>query len=301
MKRNRELTSLAEAVRSDDRLMQALEDNPDSLPVPISERVRDLAVTTGLSPTKVVRLVAEMSRRPLMPSGRQNEELPRNDLSHFTGRTRRQAKEILEIGRASYRLRDADNISLAKIDRELGRSEREGQRRLEQRPERALQALFKNEQAVRKPPEADEVSGGIPKGEGRGLRVRQLQAQPASPGLVTAAARVIRSEQDLADFCAGEILVTDAIDPAMTFVIPLVSGIVERRGGMLIHGAIIARKYGIPCVTGIAEAAAIIRNGDRITLDGYLGMVFFPPPSGRVSPAGRDGSARRDLDDAAER
>ncbi len=46
-----------------------------------------------------------------------------------------------------------------------------------------------------------------------------------------------------------------------------------RRGGMLIHGAIIAREYGIPCVTGVPDAAHLIRTGMRLTVDGYLGLV----------------------------
>ena len=71
----------------------------------------------------------------------------------------------------------------------------------------------------------------------------------------------------------GEILVCDALDPNMTFVIPLSAGIVERRGGMLIHGTIIAREYGLPCVKGISGVTDIIRTGDLITVDGYLGIV----------------------------
>jgi len=59
----------------------------------------------------------------------------------------------------------------------------------------------------------------------------------------------------------------------MTFIVPLASAIVERRGGMLIHGAIIAREYGLPCVTGIPEATVMIHTGDEITVDGYLGLV----------------------------
>jgi pyruvate,water dikinase len=42
---------------------------------------------------------------------------------------------------------------------------------------------------------------------------------------------------------------------------------------MLIHGAIIAREYGIPCVTGVPEVTDLIRTGDRLTIDGYLGIV----------------------------
>ena len=65
----------------------------------------------------------------------------------------------------------------------------------------------------------------------------------------------------------------DAIEPNMTFVVPLAVAIIERRGGMLIHGAIIAREYGIPCVTGIADATRIIQTGDIVTVDGHLGIV----------------------------
>jgi len=86
-------------------------------------------------------------------------------------------------------------------------------------------------------------------------------------------ARVIADSSDLMDCEAGEILVCDALDPTMTFVVPLCEGIVERRGGMLIHGAIIAREYGLPCVTGVPEAASVIKTGEPLTVDGYLGIV----------------------------
>jgi len=59
----------------------------------------------------------------------------------------------------------------------------------------------------------------------------------------------------------------------MTFFAPLAGGIVERRGGMLIHGAIIAREYGLPCVTGVPGAIELINTGDQVTVDGYLGIV----------------------------
>ena len=53
----------------------------------------------------------------------------------------------------------------------------------------------------------------------------------------------------------------------------LASAIIERRGGMLIHGAIIARELGIPCVNGVRNAASILKNGDLVTVDGHLGIV----------------------------
>jgi pyruvate,water dikinase len=90
---------------------------------------------------------------------------------------------------------------------------------------------------------------------------------------------VIRDPDELYDFQSGEILVVDSLDPTMTFVVPLAEGIVERRGGMLIHGAIIAREYGIACVTGVPEAAELIHTGDEITVDGYLGIVTISKPA----------------------
>lgn len=71
------------------------------------------------------------------------------------------------------------------------------------------------------------------------------------------------------------MLVCDAIDPAMTFIVPLAAAIEERRGGVLIHGAIIAREYGIPCVTGFPEASTQIYTGDHVAVDGYLCIVII--------------------------
>ena len=113
------------------------------------------------------------------------------------------------------------------------------------------------------------------------LRARQLVGQPAGPGLARGEARVVAGPGDLKAFQAGEILVCDAVDPNMTFVVPLAAAVVERRGGMLIHGAIIAREYGLPCVTGVPEVLQYIRTGDHVTVDGYLGIVIIGGMHGR--------------------
>jgi len=83
------------------------------------------------------------------------------------------------------------------------------------------------------------------------------------------------------------VLVCDATGPEMAYLIPLAAAVVERRGGMLIHGAIVAREYGIPCVTGVPGAAELIRTGDTVTVNGYLGLVTIYPgsaPEGAGSP-----------------
>jgi len=102
---------------------------------------------------------------------------------------------------------------------------------------------------------------------------RQLVGQPAAHGLASGSVRVIRDPEDLGSFHAGEVLVCDAIQPMMTHLVPLAAAVVERRGGMLIHGAIIARELGIPCVNGVANVVDLLQNGDGVTVDGYLGIV----------------------------
>ena len=138
---------------------------------------------------------------------------------------------------------------------------------------------------------------------GRAIRfkARQLVGQPAGPGIAVGRARVVIEKNDLFSFEAGEILVCDSLDPTMTFVGPLASAIVERRGGMLVHGAIIAREYGLPCVTGVPDATSEIHTGDYLTVDGFLGIVVVggvPPGAARVAqstgqtPAGEEAKRR---------
>ena len=72
---------------------------------------------------------------------------------------------------------------------------------------------------------------------------------------------------------SGQILVTRQTDPGWAAVFFLIKGLVVERGGMLSHGAIIAREYGIPTVVGVPEATHRIRSGDRLRLNGDSGLV----------------------------
>ena len=279
--------------------MADLADPTAALSKTLREQLQSVAESLGLQPDLTWKLLLEMARKPAAAAVGKNSQLERNYSEHFTDQEREQAEEILTIGRASYRLRDDDNLSLDKINRSVARAEQEAQARLQKGDAKELRGVM----AAGSEPRIGLASPAIAVGAtGPGkIRVRQLQGQPASPGLATATARVIHQQADLAEFNAGEILVCDAIDPAMTFVVPLAAGIIERRGGMLIHGAIIAREYGIPCVSGIAAAAEIISTGDLITLDGYLGLVFFPTSASRRPQPAAKLPLRKELDDALDR
>jgi phosphohistidine swiveling domain-containing protein len=71
----------------------------------------------------------------------------------------------------------------------------------------------------------------------------------------------------------GDVLVTRQTDPGWGAVFPLISGLVMERGGMLSHGAIIAREFGIPSVVGIVNATTAVHHGDRVHVDGDLGTL----------------------------
>jgi pyruvate,water dikinase len=196
-------------------------------------------------------------------------------LARFGEEDRARAEELLELARTSYQLRDDDNIYLGRIEAQLLTAVDEGRARLQERGMAQANAVgtddvarsLRNAAYVPQVAEQPEAVGDFV------MRARQLIGQPAGPGIARGPARVIEAPADLADFGHGDVLVCDAVDPNMTFVVPLAAAVVERRGGMLIHGAIIAREYGLPCVTGVPDAVALISSGDRITVDGYLGIV----------------------------
>jgi pyruvate,water dikinase len=212
------------------------------------------------------------SRKP----GNEREALEKAFLDKARHTLSMEPAELLSLARESYRLRDDDNIHLGRIGQELERAVRLARQRLRAAGKSVGDTLPAADlcRMLRGKLDVVEWRGGEPataQPPGR-ARARQLQGQPASRGMATGSARVITVPADLSAFKKGEVLVIDSIDPTMTFFAPLAAAIVERRGGMLIHGAIIAREYGIPCVTGVVGATELIRTGDRITVDGYLGI-----------------------------
>jgi len=229
---------------------------------------------------KLVLQMASGSDRGKPGTTGDQEELEHDFLSCFDEEQKPYALELLDLARASYRLRDDDNIYLGKIEGQFLAALEEGRRRIERRSltqnkPREIKDLLKVVQS--EAPVHKAGSGALQPGQRRAfsLKSRQIVGQPAGPGLAMGRARVVLGSSDLFNFEKGEILVCDAVDPGMTFVVPLASGIVERRGGMLIHGAIIAREYGIPCVTGVPDAVNQIKTGDFITVDGHLGIVII--------------------------
>jgi pyruvate,water dikinase len=94
-----------------------------------------------------------------------------------------------------------------------------------------------------------------------------LQGTTACGGQVSSRAAVLAGVHEAHLLQRGDVLVTRQTDPGWAPVFCLVSGLVIERGGMLSHGAIIAREFGLPCIVGVPNATAAIPHGARITVN----------------------------------
>lgn len=99
-----------------------------------------------------------------------------------------------------------------------------------------------------------------------------LVGLPVSAGTVEGRARVILDMAD-ADLEPGDILVTPFTDPSWSPLFVAVAGLVTEVGGLMTHGAVIAREYGLPAVVGVERATRLIRDGQRIRVHGTDGYV----------------------------
>ena len=99
-----------------------------------------------------------------------------------------------------------------------------------------------------------------------------IRGTPASPGMARGIARVIRSPVG-ARLEPGEVLVAPSTDPGWTPLFLTAGALVMEMGGMMSHGAVVAREYGIPAVVGVPDATGRIATGEHVTVDGSAGTV----------------------------
>jgi pyruvate,water dikinase len=104
------------------------------------------------------------------------------------------------------------------------------------------------------------------------LPARAIVGLPVSSGIVEGRARVIFSMEE-ADLEDGDILVTSFTDPGWTPLFVSIKGLVTEVGGLMTHGAVIAREYGLPAVIGVENATKLIKDGERIRVNGTEGYV----------------------------
>lgn len=101
---------------------------------------------------------------------------------------------------------------------------------------------------------------------------RAVIGLPVSAGVAEGRARVILSLED-ARLEEGDILVTSFTDPGWTPLFISIKGLVTEVGGLMTHGAVIAREYGLPAVVGVENATKLIKDGQRIRVNGTDGYI----------------------------
>jgi rifampicin phosphotransferase len=105
-----------------------------------------------------------------------------------------------------------------------------------------------------------------------GVPAGALVGLPVSTGIIEGRARVILDMAE-ADLEPGDILITAYTDPSWSPLFVAITGLVTEVGGLMTHGAVIAREYGLPAVVGVEQATGLIRDGQRIRVNGTDGYV----------------------------
>ncbi|MBM7587179.1 pyruvate,water dikinase [Bacillus pakistanensis] len=124
------------------------------------------------------------------------------------------------------------------------------------------------------PPRVITSDGEIITGEYKreNLPAEAIVGLPVSSGVIEGRARVILNMEE-ADLEDGDILVTSFTDPGWTPLFVSVKGLVTEVGGLMTHGAVIAREYGLPAVVGVENATKMIKDGQRIRVNGTEGYI----------------------------
>ncbi len=102
---------------------------------------------------------------------------------------------------------------------------------------------------------------------------KQLQGIGASPGQVTGRVKIIKNIQSIRNIDRDTILVISYTDSRWSFLLSRAGGIIAEVGGRLSHGAIVAREYHIPAVTAVTDATQLLRDNQRVKIDGETGLV----------------------------
>jgi pyruvate,water dikinase len=102
-----------------------------------------------------------------------------------------------------------------------------------------------------------------------------LYGAAAAPGVVEGIARVIMSPDQLYQVQPGEIVVAPGTSSSWTVVFSVIKGLVSDGGGSLSHPVIMAREFGVPCVSGCVEGTRKIKTGQKIRVDGDQGVVYI--------------------------
>lgn len=106
------------------------------------------------------------------------------------------------------------------------------------------------------------------------LDCERVIGTPVCEGKITGRACVVKTFAEVSKIRAGDILITFCTDIAWSPYFPILSGVVTELGGLISHGAVVAREYGLPCIVGATNATHIINDGDEICMDANAGVII---------------------------
>lgn len=130
---------------------------------------------------------------------------------------------------------------------------------------RPITTIEKNKQALSKQKNSQSQTFNLP---------LILKGSPASPGIATGYARIIKSIKNINKIKRGEVLVTTMTTPDFVPAMKKVTAIITDKGGQTSHAAIVSRELGVPCVVGTNKGTKLIKNGTVITINGKTGEIF---------------------------
>ena len=97
---------------------------------------------------------------------------------------------------------------------------------------------------------------------------------PASSGLAAGVVKVVTKIEHLSKIKPGDILVVKTSSPAWTIGMIKANGLISEMGGIISHAAIVAREMGIPCIVSVENATNILKDGQKIRIDGSKGVIY---------------------------
>ena len=161
---------------------------------------------------------------------------------------------------------DVSLLSLSEIENTLRRRQID-RHLLEERRDR-----FARDGSLRPPRLITSEGEVVEAPPAEGVPAGALAGTAASAGVVEGRARVVRKLEE-AKIEKGDILVATYTDPAWTPLFPIAAGLVTEVGGLMTHGAVVAREYGIPAVVGVDRATEVIPDGALVRVNGSEGYV----------------------------
>ena len=103
----------------------------------------------------------------------------------------------------------------------------------------------------------------------------ELKGMGSSPGTAEGPVKIVRTPADFSSFRQGDILVASSTDPAWTPLFAIAKAVITEHGGMLSHGAIVAREYNIPAVLNVKNATSLLQDGQNVTVNGNNGLIII--------------------------